>query len=298
MKCLVTGGQGFIGSHLVDNLIDLGNDVTVIDLNCSTTTDNFWKNDKAKYYKYDICDYELTRPLYEGVDWVFHLAAEVSIQESIINPTNTVRTNSLGTSVVLQCAKEANVKKVIYSSTSAAYGANSSPNIETQSEDCLNPYSVSKVSGEKLCKMYTNLYGLPTVIFRYFNVYGERQPVRGQYAPVVGIFLRQKDFGEPLTIVGDGHQRRDFIYVGDVVRANIMVASYNGDSDAYGEVYNVGSGTNYSVAQVARMISNETVNIAPRPGEARVSLANNQKIRKVFGWSPIMKLEDWIGSYL
>lgn len=298
MKCLVTGGSGFIGSHLVDYLVELGNDVVVIDSNSSISTDKFWVNDNASYHKYDICDYDSTRKLYDNVDWVFHLAAEVSIQESILNPIKTIRTNSLGTSVVLQCSKEAGVKKVMYSSTSAAYGANNSPNVETQQDDCLNPYSISKVNGEKLCRMYTNLYGLPTVIFRYFNVYGERQPVRGQYAPVIGIFFKQRDLDEPLTIVGDGQQRRDFVYVGDVVRANVMAASYSGESDVYGEVYNVGTGTNYSISQIARMISDNTINIAPRPGEARVSLANNQKIRKAFGWSPTMKLEDWIGSYL
>ena len=182
----------------------------------------------------------------------------------------------------------------MYSSTSAAYGRNEPANIETQPDDCLNPYSVSKVSGEKLCRMYTELYGLPTVTFRYFNVYGERQPLKGQYAPVIGIFLRQRAAGEPLTIVGDGNQRRDFTYVGDVVNANILAATKEVDSEAFGQVYNIGTGNNYSINQIARMISNNTVNIAPRPGETRLSLANNQKFRKTFGWEPTMKLEEWI----
>jgi UDP-glucose 4-epimerase len=182
----------------------------------------------------------------------------------------------------------------VYSSTSSGYGMNQSPNIETQPDDCLNPYSVSKVSGEKLCKMYTNLYGLPTILFRYFNVYGERQPLKGQYAPVVGIFLRQRAVGESLTIVGDGNQRRDFTHVRDVVQANILAATKEVDSDAFGQLYNVGTGNNYSINQIARMISDNTINIAPRPGESRVTLANNQKLRKTFGWEPTMKLEDWI----
>lgn len=190
------------------------------------------------------------------------------------------------------------MKRVMYSSTSSAYGKNEPPNIETQYEDCLNPYSVSKVAGEKLCKMYTELYALPTVIFRYFNVYGERQPLRGQYAPVIGIFLRQKADGEPLTIVGDGNQRRDFTYVGDICQANILAATKEVDYEAYGQVYNVGTGNNHSINQVARMISNNTTNIVPRPGETRLSLANNQKIRKTFGWEPKMKLQDWIESQL
>lgn len=294
MKCLVTGGAGFIGSNLVDKLIDDGHEVIVIDNEFSSAHDQFYWNEKAENHKLDICDYEQTRPLYDGVDFVFHLAAEARIQPAIENPIQAVYINSVGTCTVLQCSREAGVKKVMYSSTSSAYGKNDPPNIETQSDDCLNPYSVSKVNGEKLCKMYTELYGLRTIIFRYFNVYGERQPLRGQYAPVVGIFLRQHAAGEPLTIVGDGHQRRDFTHVSDVVSANIKAAMTDVDNDAYGQVYNVGTGRNYSVKQIARMITENTVNIAPRPGETRYSLANNQKLRRTFDWEPTVNLEEWI----
>ena len=297
-KSLVTGGAGFIGSNLVDRLLELGHEVVVIDNEYSDAHDHFYWNDKAQNYKYDIRDYQNTRPLYDGVDYVFHIAAEARIQPAIENPIEAVSINSVGTVTVLQCAREAGVKRVMYSSTSSGYGTNQTPNIETQLDDCLNPYSVSKVNGEKLCKMYTELFGLQTVCFRYFNVYGERQPLRGQYAPVIGIFLRQKAAGEPLTIVGDGNQRRDFTYVGDVVNANILAATKDVDSDSFGQVYNVGTGSNYSVNQIARMFDHETVNIAPRPGEARVSLANNQKLRKTFGWQPSMKLEDWLSSHL
>lgn len=296
MKSLVTGGAGFIGSNLVDKLLEMGHEVIVIDNEHSDAHDQFYWNDKAQNYKYDIRDYENTRPLYDGVDYVFHIAAEARIQPAIENPIEAVSINSVGTCTVLQCSREAGVKRVMYSSTSSGYGMNKSPNIETDPDDCLNPYSVSKVNGEKLCSMYTKLYGLPTICFRYFNVYGERQPLRGQYAPVIGIFLRQKAAGEKLTIVGDGNQRRDFTHVSDVVRANIMAAISNPDSEAFGQVYNVGTGTNYSIKQIARMIDHPTVNIAPRPGEARVSLANNQKIRKTFGWSPTVKLEEWLNG--
>jgi len=209
-----------------------------------------------------------------------------------------VSINSLGTCTVLQCAREAGVKKVMYSSTSSGYGLNPHPNVETQPDDCLNPYSVSKVNGEKLCKMYTDLYGLKTVIFRYFNVYGDRQPLRGQYAPVIGIFLRQLAAGEPLTIVGDGEQRRDFVNVKDVCRANIMAAISNPDDEAYGQVYNVGTGKNYSVNEIAEMFNTKTTNIPPRPGEARISLANADKIYKTFAWKPEVVLEDWIKERL
>lgn len=298
MKALVTGGAGFIGSNLVDKLVELGHEVVVIDNESAESNEQFYWNDKAQNYKYDIRDYVNTRPLYDGVDFVFHLAAESRIQPAIENPIEAVSLNSVGTCTVLQCSREAVVKRVMYSSTSSGYGMNQSPNVETQPDDCLNPYSVSKVNGEKLCKMYTSLYGLPTIAFRYFNVYGERQPIRGQYAPVIGIFLRQRAAGEPLTIVADGNQRRDFTYVGDVVNANILAATTEVDSDAFGQVYNVGNGTNYSINQIARMINHPSVNISPRPGEARVSLANNQKLRKTFGWEPTIKVEDWIKGKL
>ena len=298
MKSLVTGGVGFIGSNLVDRLIELGHEVVVIDNEYSDAHDQFYWNDKAKNYKYDIRDYEKTRLLYDGVDYVFHLAAEARIQPAILNPIEAVSINSVGTCTVLQCSREAGVKRVMYSSTSSAYGRNEPANVETQPDDCLNPYSVSKVNGEKLCKMYTELYGLPTIIFRYFNVYGERQPLRGQYAPVIGIFLRQRAAGEPLTIIGDGNQRRDFTYVGDVVKANILAAITNVDSDAFGEVYNVGTGNNYSINQIARMFDHFTVNVPPRAGETRLSLANNNKMKKTFVWEPTMKLEDWIAAHL
>ena len=296
MKSLVTGGAGFIGSNLVDGLLGLGHEVIVIDNEYSDAHDHFYWNDYTENYKYDIRDYEKTRPLYDGVDYVFHIAAEARIQPAILNPVEAISINSVGTCTVLQCAREAGVKKLMYSSTSSGYGMNEQPNIETQPDDCLNPYSISKVNGEKLCKMYTDLFDLDTVIFRYFNVYGERQPVRGQYAPVIGIFLRQLEAGQPLTIVGDGEQRRDFTYVKDIVNANIMAALSNADKEAYGQVYNVGSGVNYSVNEVAEMISNNVKYIPPRLGEARISLANIDKIYKTFAWKPQQSLEKWVKS--
>ena len=296
MKSLVTGGAGFIGSNLVDGLLSLGHEVIVIDNEYSDAHDHFYWNDYTENYKYDIRDYEKTRPLYDGVDYVFHIAAEARIQPSILNPVEAVSINSVGTCTVLQCAREAGVKKLMYSSTSAGYGMNSQPNVETQPDDCLNTYSISKVNGEKLCKMYTDLFDLDTVIFRYFNVYGERQPVRGQYAPVIGIFLRQLEAGQPLTIVGDGEQRRDITYVKDIVNANIMAALSNADKESYGQVYNVGAGVNYSVNEVAEMISNNVKYIPPRLGEARISLANIDKIYKTFAWKPQQSLEKWVKS--
>jgi UDP-glucose 4-epimerase len=299
MKALVTGGAGFIGSNLVDTLIEQGHEVVVIDNEYSDVHEQFYWNSKAQNYKYDIRDYENTRPLYDGVDYVFHIAAEARIQPAIENPINAVSINSVGTCTVLQCAREAGVKRVMYSSTSSAYGlVNEIPNVETQPDDCLNPYSVSKVNGEKLCTMYTSLFGLKTVIFRYFNVYGERQPLKGQYAPVIGIFLRQRNDGESLTIVGDGEQRRDFTHVSDVVNANILAATTDIDENLYGTVFNVGSGKNYSVNEIAAMISNNTINIPPRIGESRITLANNQKLMTTFGWESKVNVENWIKKNL
>ena len=256
-KSLVTGGAGFIGSNLVDQLLKIGHQVVVIDNEHSDAHEQFYYNDNAEYHNYDIRD-AATRSLYDDVDYVFHIAAEARIQPSVENPIEAVSINSVGTCTVLQYAREAGVKRVVYSSTSSGYGMNEPPNVEVQPDDCLNPYSVSKVNGEKLCTMYTNLFGLETIIFRYFNVYGNRQPLKGQYAPVIGIFLRQLDREEQLTIVGDGEQRRDFVNVLDVVNANILAATKKLDKDAFGQVYNVGTGKNYSVNEIASFISDNT----------------------------------------
>jgi UDP-glucose 4-epimerase len=293
MKIIVTGGAGFIGSNLVDELVKLKHDVTVIDNESATSNDEFFYNKKAKYFKEDVADYNLIRPLFDNVNYVFHLAAESRIQPTIDNPLLAVRTNVMGTATILQCSREAGVKKVIYSSTSSAYGRNEPPLREEMLEDCLNPYSVSKVSGENFCHMYTELFGLPTVVFRYFNIYGPREPSKGAYAPVVRLFLRQKDNNEPLTIVGDGMQRRDFTHVSDAVNANILAMQ----SDKTG-LFNIGTGRNHSVIDLARMISNTVTFIPPRLGEARATLADNSKVKRELGWQPKVKLEDYIKEQL
>ena len=294
---IVTGGAGFIGSHIVEKLKRLDHMVVVIDNEYSDNDDFHWRKDTLNV-NIDITDYKALKKACTGADYIFHCAAEARIGPAIKNPVNAVNINTIGTCNVLQCAREVGAKKVLYSSTSSGYGLNESPNVETQPDDCLNPYSVSKIAGEKLCKMYTDLYGLNTIIFRYFNVFGERAPRKGQYAPVTGIFLRQKAAGEPLTIVGDGEQRRDYIYVKDVANANVMAAISNPDDDAYGQVYNVGSGKNYSVNEIASFISDDTINIPPRVGEARNSLANIEKIRKTFAWKPEVDVQEWIKGQL
>ncbi len=295
MKSLVTGGAGFIGSNLVDQLLKIGHEVVVVDNEHSDAHDQFYWNPKAHWnVNGDIRDYDFLKNCMKGVDYVFHLAAEARIQPAIKNPIEAVSINAVGTCTVLQCARESGVKRVMYSSTSSAYGFNNTPNVESQPDDCLNPYSISKVTGEKLCKMYTDLYGLDTVIFRYFNVYGERQPLRGQYAPVIGIFLRQKNAGEPLTIVGDGEQRRDFTHVSDVVEANIdaMLCNFSGIE------INIGTGKNTSVIDLANMIGGEIKYIPERPGEARETLASVYKAAIALNWFPRKTIEDYIHEEL
>jgi UDP-glucose 4-epimerase len=297
MKTLVTGAAGFIGSHIVDKLIDLGHEVVAIDNESARSNSKFYWNDKAQNYKIDICEMDKILPLFDRVDTVFHLAAEARIQNSINDPLRSVRTNAVGTMSILHCAQVSGVKKIINSSTSSAYGKNSCPNTETDRNNCLTPYSASKVCAETLCKIYWELYGIQTFSLRYFNVYGPRQPLKGSYAPVVGLFFEQLKTNSPLTIVGDGDQRRDFTYIDDVVDANMRI--FNKiliPEEVIGSVFNVGTGRNYSINEIADIISSKKIYLPPRPGEARETKANNQKMREVFGWEPKHILEDWINK--
>ena len=289
---LVTGAAGFIGSNLVDYLLEQGHQVVCVD-NESANNDKFYWNKDTYNVSGDITDYKTMKNAFTNVDYVFHLAAESRLQPAIENPIGAVEKNCVGTTVMLQCAREAGVKRFVYSSTSSAYGNNPYPNIETQPDDCLNPYSASKAAGEKFCKMYTDLYGLETVVLRYFNVFGDRSPTRGQYAPVIGIFQRQKDAGQALTIVGDGSQRRDFVHVKDVARANHMAATLPIDKHL-GEVFNVGSGTCYTIQEIANAISLNQTYIPERKGEMDTTFADITKIEKVIGWKPEIDVLDWL----
>lgn len=292
---LVTGGAGFIGSHIVDTLLDLGHEVICIDNESSECHDNFYWNDNAKNYKYDICDYEKIKDLFVGVDYVFHLASDARIQPAILNPRKSIETNVIGTSNILELSRKNNIKRFVYSSTSSAYGKdNIYPNIESQKADPLTPYSSAKVFGEHLCKIYNNLYGLKTISLRYFNVYGDRQPIKGQYAPVIGLFIRQHKAGLPLTVVGNGEQRRDFTHISDVVESNILAATADIENKNFGEVYNIGTGLNYSINEVASMVSDNIVFIPERLGESSITLADNSKAKNTLGWKPKTSLIDWI----
>tara|TARA_Y100001937_G_scaffold49570_1_gene69022 strand:+ start:1242 stop:2132 length:891 start_codon:yes stop_codon:yes gene_type:complete len=294
MISLVTGGAGFIGSNLVDYLLKQGHEVICIDNESAECNDKFYWNNSACNIIGDITDYSFMKNCFTKVDYVFHLAAESRLQPAIKNPIEAVYKNCVGTTTILQCAREAGVKRLVYSSTSSGYGFNPSPNVETQPDDCLNPYSASKVAAEKFCKMYSDLYGLETIVLRYFNVFGERSPTRGQYAPVIGIFDRQKNNDEPLTIVGDGTQRRDFIYVGDVAKANLIAAEASLDKKYFGQVFNIGSGVNYSVQQIADAISNNQTYIPKREGEMETTWSNIDKALEILNWKPEIDVLEWI----
>jgi UDP-glucose 4-epimerase len=293
MKYLVTGGAGFIGSHLVDRLISEKHNVIVIDNESASENEHFYWNDSAENYKHDICDYDKIKYLFRGIDCVFHLAAESRIQTAIKNPAKTFKVNFIGTLNILEASRLYDVKRVIYSSTSSYYGLkNQSPLVESMDRDCLNPYSSSKVAGEDIVRMYSKLYGIESIIFRYFNVYGERQPTKGQYAPVIGLFQKMKSEGKPMTVVGDGLARRDYTHVKDVVEANVLAAMKEELSESM--VINIGTGKNYSVLDLVKLIDGEYIHIPPREGEAKETLADISIARRYLNWKPSINLKDWI----
>ena len=292
MKALVTGGAGFIGSNLVDKLLEDDHEVIVFDNETANTHEGYYWNERAENYYVDVAKKygtNLLQTYCKDVDCIFHMAADISVQYSIQSPFESYSNNINSLFNVLEFAKRYKIGKVVFSSSASVYGVTDKVCVETDATDPLNAYALSKLNGEQIMKMYHDLYGINTVSLRYFNVYGPRQSNTGQYAPVVGIFQNQKENNGALTIVGDGEQTRDFVHVSDVVSANMLVA----DKDVNG-VYNVGTGIEYSVNQIADMISDDQVYISARVGEARRSVADISKIKSI-GWDPYVKLEEWIG---
>jgi UDP-glucose 4-epimerase len=290
---IVTGGCGFIGSHLVDALVNDYN-VYVIDDESAEANDVFYKNKKANYIKEDICNADkLDSKIFKNTKAIFHLAAESRIIPSIENPIKATMSNVVGTTTLLNLCKKYNIQKFIYSSTSAAYGLKANiPTDENNPIDCLNPYSATKFAGEEMIRMFTKLYNVDSCIFRYFNVFGERSPTKGLYAPVVGIFLNQYNNKQKLTVVGTGQQKRDFVHVSDIVNANLLALNHK--KRLNGNVFNIGSGKNYSINQIARMVDENIKYIPSRQGECKNTLADIAKAKKTLKFYPKIDIKDWI----
>ena len=281
---LVTGGCGFIGSNLVDMLVENpDNNVIVIDNLDTGKKENC--NDKAKYIFQDlrrVFEIASSFEMLKNIDVVFHLAALARIQPSFERPSETLDVNVKGTSLVCEYARENNVK-VVYAGSSSFYGG-----------VYLNPYAFSKWQGEEICKLYSEVYETSTAIARFFNVYGPRHLRSGPYATVLGIFEKQMLFEEPLTITGNGEQRRDFTNVEDICNALVAMSK----DDWKGEVFNLGTGTNHSINELAAMFKEDTKYIDARPGEAWVTLADISKTQELLNWNPKVKLKTWVSSWL
>jgi len=295
MKCLVTGGAGFIGSNLVDELINQGHDVVVADNLSTGKKENI--NEKANFVKYDITWDNGIHNIFKGVDVVFHTAALARVQPSIEDPIAYDEVNVGGTLKILKACVDFGVKRFIFSSSSSVYGDVEEKDLPTTEDKDLNPispYALHKLIGEQYCKLFSEIYGLETACLRYFNVYGNRMSLDGAYKLVIPIFTEQRLNGESMTINGDGEQRRDFTYVDDVVDANIKCMDY--PLELNGDVFNIGHGDNRSVNEIADMIGGERVHKDPVI-EPKATLADNSKAKKVLGFKPSMNIEDWIPTW-
>jgi UDP-glucose 4-epimerase len=310
MKILVTGGAGFIGSNLVDELVKQKHQVIVLDNLSTGQKKNLNKCfGKIRFINIDISSEKNTLKLekeLKGVDIVFHLAGLADIVPSIENPNSYLKVNVTGTLNILNAAKKNNIKKFIYAASASCYGAN--PKYPTDEKNIIKteyPYALSKNLGEQLVLHWEKVYKLNVTSFRFFNVYGPRSRTTGAYGAVFGVFLAQKINEKPLTIVGDGRQTRDFIHVYDVVRA-LVLSIKKGKS---GHVYNLGSGVETSVNLIAKIIGGKKIFVPKRPGEPQRSIANIKKIKNHLKWKPkisikygismLMKnLDDWTNAPL
>jgi UDP-glucose 4-epimerase len=294
MKAVVTGGAGFIGSHLVDALVEKGFDVQVIDDLSGGKKENV--NPKATLHIASICDYEAIAPIIKGADYVFHLAALPRVQYSIEHPRETSEINVTGTLNVLLAAKEAGVQRVIYSASSSAYGdSDAMPLREDMPANPISPYALQKYIGELNCRLFSTIYGLSTVSLRYFNVYGSRQDPTGPYALVIGRFLLLKKEGKPLSITGDGTQTRDFTHVRDVARANLL--AMESENVGKGEVINIGAGNNKSINEIAKYVGGPIEYVEKRI-EPHDTLADISLAKKLLDWEPQVPFDEGIKELL
>ncbi len=293
-SCLVTGGAGFIGSHLVEHLLAKGHKVMVLD-NFSTgrpeNLEHLSTHPKLRVIETDVADFSAIAPCFEGVGWIFHLAALADIVPSIHRPLEYHRANVDGTVAVLEAARAAHVEHFIYAASSSCYGIpDTYPTPETAPIRPQYPYALTKHLGEQCILHWGKVYRLPVVSLRLFNVYGPRSRTSGTYGAVFGVFLSQKLAGQPFTVVGDGTQTRDFTYVTDVVNAMLMAA----ESDLNCEVLNVGSGNTYSINRLVELLGGDIVHIPKRPGEPDCTLADINRIRSVLGWEPKVPFETGV----
>jgi len=294
MRALVTGGAGFIGSHLAERLLAEGHQVAVLDNLAAGRLKNLSHlrdREGLSVHRADVADLDSIRPFFEGVDWVFHLAALADIVPSIVSPLAYHRANVGGTVSVLEASRGAKVRRFIYAASSSCYGLPKIlPTPETAEIQPQYPYALTKYIGEQYVLHWGRVYGLPVLSLRLFNVYGPRSRTSGAYGAVFGVFLAQKLHGEPFTVVGDGTQSRDFTFVSDVVEAMVMAAR----SDLRQEALNVGSGQTHSVNRLVELLGGQVVNVPKRPGEPDRTHADISKIQKLLGWEPKVSFENGV----
>ena len=296
-RSVVTGGAGFIGSNLVDHLVRIGHKVIVLDNFVSGKKANLAHHKKkdVKIIRVDISKSKNLDKYFKKVDYVFHLAGLSEIIPSIKNPKKYFNTNVLGTLKVVEAAKRAGVKKLIYAASSSCYGSPKNlPTSEKEKIDIKHPYGLTKFLGEQLVLKYATNFNMPNISFRFFNVYGPRLNMSGQYGAVFGNFLKQKKNNKPLTIVGDGKQTRDFIHVDDLTNAFIKVAK----SRLVNKIYNLGSGKEISINKIANLFGGKKTFIPKRPREPKRSLANISKIKKDIKWKPTITIQEGIKRLL
>ena len=296
MKSLVTGGAGFIGSHLVDSLLAEGDEVTVLDNFSTGRPENLSHIEGAvKLVEADLSLYGAWANHFKGIDRVFHLAALADIVPSIENPDIYYQANVTGTLNVMKASKEFNVNKLIYSASSSCYGIpDILPTPETAEIKPQYPYALTKCLGEQIVLHWSSVYRIPSVSTRLFNVYGPRSRTSGTYGAVFGVFLAQKLSNKPFTVVGDGTQTRDFTYVEDVTSALIATS----ESSLEGEIINIGSDNTYSINRVVELLGGEAVYIPKRPGEPDSTWADISKAKKLLDWRPTITIEKGIKNLL
>jgi UDP-glucose 4-epimerase len=293
-RVVVTGGSGFIGSHLVERLLADGHTVVILDDFATGRMENlaqFKNNPQLSVHRVDVSDYAGVKQFFEGIDWVFHLAALADIVPSMQQPIRYHQANVNGTVAVLEAARFAEVKRFVYAASSSCYGIpDEFPTPETAPIKPMYPYALTKYLGEQYVLHWNKVYKLPCVSLRFFNVYGPRARTTGAYGAVFGVFLAQKLAGKPFTVVGDGAQTRDFTFVTDVVDAFVQAV----ESEITGEVFNVGSGNTYSVNHLVSLLGGDVVYIPKRPGEPDCTFADIQKISQTLGWRPRVSFEQGV----